>query len=165
MKHSRKRLDMRELNPQYVREVSADVNQCPYFKLLSMRLVELELGRAVLHIHLAEKHLQPFGVVHGGVFSSIIDAAAFWAVYSEVDDGAGMTTVDLKVNYLAPASRGMMIAIGQRIKLGKTLGLAEATVKDEEGRVLAHGTSTVIVMPDFAFKHTSGLPPKFLQSA
>jgi len=156
---------MRQLNPQYVKEVSAGVNRCPYFELLSMRLLELQLGRAVLHIDLAEKHLQPFGVVHGGVFSSIIDAAAFWAVYSEVEADAGMTTVDLKVNYLAPASNGVMIATGQRIKLGKTLGLAEATVTDEEGRILAHGTSTVIVLPDFPFLHPEALPPKFIESS
>ncbi|MGC8908330.1 MAG: PaaI family thioesterase [Desulfomonilaceae bacterium] len=154
---------MRELNPQYVTEVSAGVNQCPYFQLLSMRLVELELGRAVLRIRLAEKHLQPFGVVHGGVFSSIIDAAAFWAVFSEVDEDTGMTTVDLKVNYLAPASQGVMIATGQRIKLGKTLGLAEATVTDEEGRILAHGTSTLIILPNFPFRGPTPLPPKFLE--
>ena len=158
-------MNMRELNPQYVTEISAGVNHCPYFELLSMRLVELELGRAVLHIRLAEKHLQPFGVVHGGVFSSIIDAAAFWAVFSEVDEDAGMTTVDLKVNYLAPATQGLMIATGQRIKLGKTLGLAEASVTDEEGRILAHGTSTLIVLPHFPFRRADALPPKFLETS
>ncbi len=155
---------MRELNPDYVKEISAGVNHSPYFELLSMRLVKLEIGRAVLHIRLAEKHLQPFGVVHGGVFSSIIDAAAFWAVYSDVEDGAGMTTVDLKVNYLAPASAGLMIATGRCIKLGKTLGLGEATVTDEDGRILAHGTSTLIILPDLSFKRSSALPPKFVES-
>lgn len=130
-----------------------------------MRLIELELGRAVLHIDLAKKHLQPFGVVHGGVFSSIIDAAAFWAVYSEVEENAGMTSVDLKVNYLAPASKSVMIAAGKRIKLGKTLGLAEATVTDEEGRILAHGTSTLIILPDFPYAYPTTLLPKFLGSS
>jgi len=30
--------------------------------------------------------MQPFGVVHGGVFSSLIDAAGFWAVYSQANE-------------------------------------------------------------------------------
>ncbi len=76
-----------------------------------------------------------------------------------------MTTVDLKVNYLAPASQGVMIATGQRIKLGKTLGLAEATVTDEEGRILAHGTSTLIILPNFPFRGPTPLPPKFLETS
>jgi uncharacterized protein (TIGR00369 family) len=153
---------MRELNPEYVEQIGASVNGCPYFQLLSMKLVQLQVGRSLLHIDLGLKHLQPFGVVHGGVFSSIIDAAAFWAVYSEADEDTGMTTVDLKINYLAPASKGTMIAEGRSIKLGKTLGLGEATVMDEEGRMLAHGTSTLMILQHFPFQSATPLPFKFL---
>jgi len=153
---------MRDLNSEYVRKVSTSVNGCPYFRLLSMKLVELELGRSLLRIDLSEKHLQPFGVVHGGVFSSIIDAAAFWAVYSEVDEKSGMTTVDLKINYLAPAYKGTMMAEGRCIKLGKTIGLGEARIMDNEGRMLAHGTSTLMILKQFAFQSRDPLPLKFL---
>jgi len=98
------------------------------------------------------------------VFSTIIDAATFWAVYPEVDENSGMTSVDLKLNYLAPASKGKLIAEGRRIKLGKTLGLGEAEVRDENGRILAHGTSTLIILPDFPFLHDRPLPAKFIET-
>ena len=39
-----------------------------------------------------------------GVFSSLIDACGFWAAYTELDEGQGMTTVEMKLNYLAPGS-------------------------------------------------------------
>lgn len=153
---------MKDLNPEYVRQVSTSVNGCPYFQLLSMKLVELEVGKSVLHIDLGKKHLQPFGVVHGGVFSSIIDAAAFWAVYSEAAEELGMTTVDLKINYLAPAYKGTMVAEGRCIKLGKTIGLGEARIMDDEGKMLAHGTSTLMILKQFPFQSTEPLPFKFL---
>ena len=124
---------MRKLNPQYVEAVSARSDRSPYFALLSMSIRDVGIGYSLLHIDVQKKHLQPFGAVHGGVFASIIDAAAFWAVYSEVDENIGMTTVDLKVNYLAPARGGRLIAKGRRIKLGKTLGLGEAQVLNEVG--------------------------------
>jgi uncharacterized protein (TIGR00369 family) len=153
---------MSKINPEYVQAVRASVNKCPYFRLLSMKLLDFDIGRSLIEIAVEGKHLQPFGMVHGGVFSSIIDAAAFWAIYGELDESVGLTSVDLKLNYLAPAKNGKLIARGRKIKLGRTLGLGESEVTDAEGRVLAHGTSTLIVLPDLALKADGPLPPKFL---
>jgi uncharacterized protein (TIGR00369 family) len=154
---------MKTLNPDYIKRISEIVNICPYFALLSMKLVDVGIGYASLEIDLAQKHLQPFGKVHGGVFASIIDAAAFWSVYPGIEDQtAGLTTVDLKLNYLAPAASGKLIARGRQIKLGRTLGYAEAEVLDQTGKILAHGTSTVIIIPGKALEADSLLPPKFI---
>ena len=133
------------------------------FTLLSMSIREVGMGYSLLDIDVQNKHLQPFGAVHGGVFASIIDAAAFWAVFSEVDEDVGMTTVDLKVNYLAPAQGGKLIARGRRIKLGKRLALGEAEVINQENTILAHGTSILMILRNLggAFQHS--LPPKFIE--
>jgi uncharacterized protein (TIGR00369 family) len=153
---------MKELNPAYLDHVNRLVNSSPYFQLLSMTLVEAGLGFSRLEIDLARKHLQPFGFVHGGVFASIIDAAAFWSLFHEIENpNAGATTVDLKVNYLAPAASGKLIATGRRIKLGRTLGYAEATVTDEAGKLLAHGTSTLMIVSERSLAIDAPLPPKF----
>jgi uncharacterized protein (TIGR00369 family) len=153
---------MRRINPEYVEIVAAAASRSPYFALLGMKLRDFSIGNSLLEIDVEGKHLQPFGFVHGGVFSSIIDAAAFWAVYPEVPEDMGMTSVDLKLNYLAPATTGRLIARGTRIKLGKTLGLGAAEVTDEEGRILAHGTSTLIVLANSSFQSQGQLPPKFI---
>ena len=153
---------MKKLNDEYVQRVNRLVNGCPYFKLLSMKISDVGLGFSILEIDLAEKHLQPFGFVHGGVFASIVDAAAFWAIFYEIEDQkAGATTVDLKLNYLAPAVSGKLIAKGQRIKLGKTLGYAEARVTDENDKLLAHGTSTLMILPGDRLAKDRPLPSKF----
>lgn len=139
------------------------VNDCPYFSLLSMEIVDMGIGYSHLEINIDKKHMQPFGLVHGGVFASIIDAAAFWAVYFDIEDqDTGLTTVDIKLNYLAPALSGKLVAKGRRIKLGKTLGYAEALVKNEAGKLLAHGTSTVMIQPGRGLTEDPPMPPKFL---
>jgi len=154
---------MKTINPEYIERVNQLINRCPYFDLLSMKIQEVGARFSVLEIDLAQKHLQPFGFVHGGVFASIIDAAAFWAIYYEIEDqNVGVTTVDLKLNYLAPAVSGKLIAKGRQIKLGKTLGYAEAEVTDVNGRILAHGTSTVILLPGQGLEADPPLPPKFI---
>ena len=153
---------MKRLNPAYMEAVVSNVSKCPYFTLISMELKELNQGRCRLEVVIQEKHLQPFGMVHGGVYSSLVDAAAFWAVYSQIDEDLGMTTVEMKLNYLAPSSEGALIAKGKNIKVGKTLCLGEASIEDETGKLLAHGTSTMMVLRDFEIRDSFKLPPKFL---
>jgi len=100
--------------------------------------------------------------VHGGVIASLADTAIFWSCFGELDESAGITTVDLKVNYLAPVADGKLSARGRRIRLGRTLGLGEAEIFNGEGRLIAHGTSSVIILPGFGFPGNPTLPPKFL---
>lgn len=152
---------MKKLNPDYVASITDIVNQCPYFSLLSMELNSFNAGRSLMKVVAEDKHLQPFGMVHGGVYASLIDAAAFWAVFPQLDDNSGLTTVELKINYLAPHSSGPMRAKGRTIKIGKTLCLGDATIEDENGRLLAHGTETLMVLENLEFNNHPSLPPKF----
>ena len=153
---------MRNLNPEYVEAVKREVNSCPYFSLLSMQVKELNWGESRLEILVQEKHLQPFGLVHGGVFASLVDAAAFWAVYTQVPEELGMTTVELKLNYLAPLSAGRMVASGKSLRVGKTLCLGEASILNEEGTLLAHGTSTMMILKDLKIQGVSDGPSKYM---
>jgi len=127
-----------------------------------MHITNLDWGESRLEMIVEEKHFQPFGMVHGGVYASVVDAAAFWAVYPQIDDDFGITTVELKLNYLAPISSGSLIAKGKNIKVGKSICLAEASVEDETGKLIAHGTETMMVLKDLKMQGHEELPPKFL---
>lgn len=153
---------MRNLNPEYVETVRREVNSCPYFSLLSMEIKGLSWGESLLEILVQEKHFQPFGIVHGGVFASLIDAAAFWAVYTQVSEELGMTTVELKLNYLAPLSTGRMIAQGKSLRVGKTLCLGEASILNEEETLICHGTSTMMILKDLKIQGLTQGPSKYL---
>ena len=152
----------KKLNPDYVKSVIEKVNRCPYFELLSIKIKEIGMGESILEVALEEKHLQPFGVVHGGVYSSLVDAAAFWAVYPQINEKAGLTTVELKLNYLAPSNKGCMIAKGKSIRVGRTLCLGEASIEDGTGLLLAHGTATMMILNDLSILGESAFPPKFI---
>ena len=153
---------MKTINPAWLKAIQDIVNPCPYFELQNMSILDIQVGRARLEIELKRGHLQPFGIVHGGVFASLIDAAGFWAVFSQAESPVGMTTVELKLNYLAPAVDGKLIGMGRCIKLGKTLGLGEASVENEAGKLLAHGTTTLMVQPDLSLGEADDFPPKFI---
>jgi uncharacterized protein (TIGR00369 family) len=150
-------------NPEHVERLMSTINTSPYFQLLNMRVMEMGVAYSVVEINLARQHLQPFGIVHGGALASLIESATSWAVFYEIEDeGAGVTTVDLKLNYLAPATAGRVIAKGRRIKLGRTLGYAEATVTSGGGEILAHGTSTLMILAGKAPRMDAPFHPKFV---
>ena len=148
-----------ELNPRYTEAVAMLVNQSPYFALLSMEIKDLQWGTCLLEVELEEKHLQPFGKVHGGAIASVVDAAAFWAVFPLVEKGMGLTTVEMKLNYLAPAEKGKLVAQGRSIKMGRSLALGETYVRNGEGALVAHGTATMMVVPDLYIPGFENLPP------
>jgi uncharacterized protein (TIGR00369 family) len=150
------------LNPKYTEAISTLVNRSPYFSLISMEIKDLEWGTSVLEVELEEKHLQPFGFVHGGAIASVIDAATFWAVFPQVKDGMGLTTVEIKANFLAPVQKGKVVAKGRCIRMGRTLALGEAYINSGEGNLLAHGTATMMIIPDLKVEGQENLPPKLI---
>ena len=152
------------INPKYTKALGMIVNRCPYFSLLSMKIKDLQWGISLVEIKLEEKHLQPFGNVHGGAIASLVDAAAFWAVFPQVEKGKGLTTVEMKINLLAPAQKGKLLAQGRCIKVGRSLALGEAQVKDEKGILVAHGTATMMVVPDLRIAGYEKLPTSRLES-
>jgi uncharacterized protein (TIGR00369 family) len=152
-----------KLNPKYTEAVTEVVNRSPYFSLLSMEIRDLQWGTALLEVQLEEKHLQPFGFVHGGAIASLMDAAAFWAVFPQVENGMGLTTVEIKVNFLAPTQKGKLVAKGRCIRLGKTLALGETEIRNTEGVLVAHGTATMMVVADLKIPGQENLPPSQLK--
>ena len=137
---------MKKFNPAYAEVFIQYVNQSPYFNLLSMHLDGVRLGRAFLEMEIDKKHMQPFGIIHGGVCASLVDTAAFWAVHTQIPEEVGLTTVEVKLNYLAAVSAGSLRASGECIKVGKTLCLGQTHITDAKGRSVAHGTATFMLL-------------------
>ena len=73
-----------------------------------------------------------------------------------------MISIDLKLNYLAPASQGELRVVGKSIKAGKTLCIGEASIIDQNEKLICHGTSTMMVLENLKIKVEFDLPVKFL---
>lgn len=138
---------MQQLNDDYINKLIDMVNTSPYPKHLRMQLVSISVDQAVVKLNTEQCHLQPFGIVHGGVLATLIDTATFWSVFLRLPEDAGLVNIDLKLNYLKSISTGLMTARGRCIRAGRTINYAEASVKDKEGNLIAHGTSTLMVLP------------------
>ena len=155
---------MKQLNPKWVDFVKSFVNASRYLKNQNMKIVNLKYGESFVEIELDRKHLQGYGYVHGGVYSALIDSAGFFAVYTRVEGDDSAATIEMKVNYLSNVKSGKLLAYARCISLGKSIGLAEVTIKNEEDKLLAHGTVTVMVKPPLKNPTVDKLPPKFIES-
>lgn len=143
---------MQQPNPAYIRDLIDKVNTSPFPIHMAMRLVDISFDEATVALDLGACHLQPFGIVHGGVLATLIDTATFWAVFLRLPEDAGLVNIDLKLNYLKPVQGGRLQALGRAIRSGNSISYAEARVQDEDGRLLAHGTSTLMTLPGKGLK-------------
>ena len=115
---------------------------------LGFRLAEVEAGRAVFEGVPGPHLLNPLGAVHGGYALTLIDSACGCAVHTELDAGVGYTTVETKVNFTRPIdpAGGPVRCEGRVLSRGRQIATAEAYLRSAAGKLLAHGTSTLIIL-------------------
>lgn len=121
----------------------------PMARTLGFRLVEVGDGSAVFEGEPSADLLNPLGIVHGGWALTLIDSAAGCAAHSRLPAGIGYTTVETKVNMtraIAPDA-GTIRAEGRVVAEGRRIITTEARMVDKSGRIFAHGTSTIMVLP------------------
>ena len=138
---------MPKINPAYIQQVIAQTNQSPFPSHIGFRLVDIQEDFARVELDLAHCHLQPYGIIHGGVLATLIDTATFWAGFQRIPAEDGMVNVDLKLNYLKAVKSGKLIAEGRCLRPGRRLSYTEAHVRDESGQLVAHGTSSLMIVP------------------
>ena len=136
-----------KVNPAYVDALKAVVRNSPYPSHMRMTLDHIDIDSATAVIELAKCHLQPYGIVHGGVVATLIDTATFWAAFLRLPEDAGLVNVDLKLNYLQSVVEGRLTAKGSCMRHGRSLSYAEAGVFDAQNNLIAHGTSTLMMLP------------------
>ena len=114
----------------------------PVARLVGFVLKAIEPGRAVFELEAGERHHNPMGTLHGGVYCDLADAAMGYAYAATLAEGESFTTVELKVNFLRAVREATLTAEARVVKAGSSLGYVECEVKDERGRLVAKAAST-----------------------
>ena len=115
---------------------------------MNFRFAEVEEGRVVFTGEPGPEHLNPLGSIHGGWVLTLIDSACGCAAHSVLPAGVGYTTLETKANFtraLKP-NGGAVRTVGFVVSRGGTIITTEARVTDAQGRLVAHGTSTLLVL-------------------
>lgn len=117
-------------------------------RTLDFNLIEVADGLAVFEGNPDERTYNPMGVVHGGYAAALLDSACGIATHSKLAPGQAYTTLELKVAYhrAITADTGRVRATGTITSFGRRVAFAEAKLTDDQGRVLASASSTLLVM-------------------
>lgn len=117
-------------------------------RTLNFSVVHVEHGRVEFEGEPNENHLNPLKTVHGGYAATLLDSCMGCAVHSTLPAGKSYTTLELKINYIRAMRPGIgkVRAIGNIIHAGRSTATAEGRLVDAEGRLIAHGTTTCIIM-------------------
>lgn len=118
----------------------------PFGRFLNMSVELGEPGRAVGYVEATDEHLNPYGIVHGGVVSALIDTAMGAAVAPMLNEGERCATIEMQVRFLRTAGVGTLRAEAGVIKPGRTVFHVDCTVVDDDGRTVATGTATFAVI-------------------
>jgi len=137
--------------------INGRLPQPPIGKTMSFWLVEVGDGFAAFEGDPGSHVLNPMGTVHGGWALTLIDSATACAAHTLLPAGALYTTIETKANFSRPITRdtGRVRAEGRVVSQGRQIISAQAQLLSRDGRVLAHGTSTIMVLAP----RTSPEPP------
>jgi uncharacterized protein (TIGR00369 family) len=114
---------------------------------MPMQVVEINKGHVKFTARADKRHLNPAGGVHGGFFATVLDSVLGNAVFSELEPGVGYGTVDLAVKMLAPMPMNEdVIAEARVVHMSSRMGVAEGTIRSQSGKLIAHGTTTCLIL-------------------
>jgi uncharacterized protein (TIGR00369 family) len=128
------------------RIIAGNLPPAPFAAMVGMKLTAVEPGRARMEVTVDARYANPMGTLHGGVPCTLADSAMGLAYASTLAEGESFTTLELKINFLRPVWSGRLVAEGTVVRRGRTVGLAECSVTDEQGRLIARASSTCLTL-------------------
>lgn len=116
-------------------------------RTLGYDIVEASDGRVIVTATPNAEHLNPEGIVHGGLSATLLDTCMGLAVHSTLEKGLGSTTLEFKISFPRPITKdtGLIRAEGLVLTRGRRIGTAEGKLTDSRNRLLAHGTTTCLI--------------------
>ncbi|MAE90556.1 PaaI family thioesterase [Salipiger bermudensis] len=131
----------------FAKMIAGDLPSPPVCAVSNQWITAVEKGRVTWTCSPPPNFINPMGGVHGGWAMTVLDSTLACAVHSGLPAGRGYTTVEVKTNLTrAPKVGETYTCVGELITLGRSIGTSEAKLIDAEGRVVAFGTTTCLIM-------------------
>ncbi len=131
------------LTPEQEAAVRARITENPFIAFMGIEVPDLGLGYARFVMPFQPGLANSIGLLQGGMIAALADEAVAYALWSLVPEGELISTVELKVNFLAPVRQGPIEAKARIAKRGKTISLGEVEVWEKD-QLVAKGLFTYI---------------------
>jgi uncharacterized protein (TIGR00369 family) len=118
------------------------INSAPtgWVKEMGLHFAEATPERVVATIDIGERHHQGYGIVHGGVYSSIIETlASVGAHLFAVENGRAVAGLENHTSFVRAIREGHLTATATPLTRGRRSQLWQCEIVDEAGRLIATG--------------------------
>ena len=118
-------------DPDFERRVRESFVRQKFMATLGATLDVVQAGEVHLGFAHREELTQQHGYLHAGVLASVADSACGYAALSLMEPGAGVLSIEFKINMLAPATGSRFVAIGRVVRSGRTITVCTGEVRGE----------------------------------
>jgi len=118
----------------------------PFGETLGFNVESVDAGEAVVRLCCSERSHNIFGYTHGGAIFSIADTAIGLAHLASLSEEQTATTIESGISFMRPAFTGTLRATARTVKQGRTLSFYECDVADEDGRLVARVSATMMTL-------------------
>ena len=132
-----------------IKQLAAIMDLPGFPKSAGIRVVSAEPGKVTMALAKRPELCQFFGHFHGGVITALADHAAGACATSSMPDGKIAVTVEIKINFLAPADGEEIIARAETIQAGSSIGVVKVEVASLQAGsecICAFATATMRAM-------------------
>ena len=117
-------------------------------RLYGLRLLSVSDDEVRACVPVEDRHKQPMGLVHGGLYASIAESVASLATALVVmGDGCAAVGLSNSTSFLRPITSGTVHALARRRHRGRTTWLWDVEISDDDGRLCAITRMTIAVRP------------------
>jgi len=120
-------------NPDFKRLVRESFDKQQAMRTLGARLTRIEPGEVEIELPYRVALTQQHGFLHAGVVTAVLDSTCGYAAFSLMPPGAGVLSVEFKVNLLAPAKGELLIAQGRVLRAGRTISVCQGDATMRSG--------------------------------
>ena len=129
-------------------QASTERQDGPFAELLGIRPGASADGVGTAFMTVADRHRQGAGVVQGGLLVALADYAFFRACRSVLEEGEHAVTIELKLNFVAPARDGELTARSSIKSRGGRIIVGDMEITGEDGQLIATGLGTYMTVYD-----------------
>lgn len=110
-----------------------------FVTMLGVEVVEGGPDRVVLSMDATAAHQQPHGVVHGGVYCTLVETAASIGGHLWLDGKGTVVGVNNNTDFIRPFFTGRLLSTATPVQRGRTQQLWLVEITDEAGKLISRG--------------------------
>jgi uncharacterized protein (TIGR00369 family) len=137
--------------PGYEARVRESFAKQAAMRMMGATVTHVAPGEVDIHLPFRDDLTQQHGFLHAGIVAAVVDSACGYAAYTLMPAGAGVVSVEFKINLLAPAAGDAFVARGRVKKAGRTLTVCTGDVFALKGgaeRLVATMQATMMTLTD-----------------